>query len=109
MTRTVQATAYCEIALTVTATYVPGHGESPPTYSHGGLPAEPDGFEDVELVGLSVLTRRYDREAGAFVNTPVDLLDGVEITVSSAKRLVANLLAALSDEVDQALADEISE
>jgi len=39
-----------ELELVVTYSVTPGRGETPPAYSHGGLPAEPD---EVELVSIT--------------------------------------------------------
>ena len=44
--------------------FVPGLPETPPAYDHGGLPAEPDMVEDIEVVKIDGKPRPWDRCGG---------------------------------------------
>lgn len=86
---------------TVTYTVLPGRPETPPAYSHGGLPAEPAQVEDVlvtHIDGTPVSAREYGKHEAETLETHIECSD----------RLMAELLeAACEDDLaDRDAADE---
>ena len=105
----VTAQTYFEVQVDLAGTFQPGYAEQGPTYSSGGQPAEPDGMEDVEIVGLlgtQKVMAPIETRGSSFWNTKlVDLLEGVD---DAAREIIkANVLKFLGAEADQALMGEV--
>jgi len=76
---------------TVSFTVSPGRAETPPSYSHGGLPAEPATVEDVTVThidGEPVSARPYGKYEADTIETHIEGSDG----------LMAELLQAATEE-----------
>jgi hypothetical protein len=56
-----------EIEVEVSGTYYPGRAETPPAYSHGGLPAEPAGFDDLDITEINGVKVNWKDESTALI------------------------------------------
>lgn len=97
----IKATDTFEVEVELTGTYLPGRRETPASYTHGGLPAEPEMMEDVEVVSLSGLRRT----AGGW--TRVDLLGGID--KAAREKILANIADFLGESAQQQLLSEVPE
>ncbi|MCX7585061.1 hypothetical protein [Phenylobacterium sp. 58.2.17] len=50
-----------EFDVRLSYSFIPGRAETPPTYDHGGSPAEPAMIEDIEVVKIDGKSRPWDR------------------------------------------------
>lgn len=91
----IKATDTFEVEVELTGTYLPGRRETPASYAHGGLPAEPEMMEDVEVVSLSGLRRT----AGGW--TRVDLLGGID--KAARERILANIADFIAESAQEQL------
>lgn len=76
---------------TVSFTVSPGRAETPPSYSHGGLPAEPATVEDVRVThidGEPLSARAHGRHEA----------DTLENHIECSEALLAELLEAASED-----------
>lgn len=110
MTHTsLQATTTFEVEITVSGTISPGRPATPPSYSQGGLPAEPTEVADVEIVGVGIVSRVVDKAFGKFRWQTISILDGVNVSSPDIQKLFANILAQVGEDADAALLAEYSE
>lgn len=107
----IKATDTFEVEVELTGTYQPGRRETPPSYAHGGLPAEPEMVEDVEAVSLSglrlVRAPAKDRQSHDRVWERVDLLAGVD--KAAREKILANIADFLGESAQQQLLAEVPE
>lgn len=107
----IKATDTFEVEVELTGTYLPGRRETPASYAHGGLPAEPEMMEDVEAVSLSglrlVRAPLKDRASHDRVWEHVDLLAGVD--KAAREKILANIAEFLGDSAQQQLLAEVPE
>ena len=96
---TVTGLSHFEVEVGVSGTFVPGRPATPPSYSSGGDPPEPDTFEDVAVVSLGAIRR----VAGKWET--IDLLAGVDTKSAAYQQLAANILAFIDDATETLLAE----
>lgn len=98
-----EPTAELEVEVSFTVAW--GRPETPPAYSHGGLPAEPDEIDDIQ-VELIDGKLPADATAGEYMPgaTVAAIIEAIE---GSERHLEAMLIEAR--EHDDALADEAAE
>lgn len=104
----VSSTAEIELQLSVSGVFVLGYPATGPTYACGGNPAEPDGFEDVEITDVSVLDRIAnpkldERGSHPRVWRARSIMDGVDRNSPDVQRLLANLMGLAQRDVEYAL------
>ena len=96
-----------EVEIEVSGTFQKGYPQSGPTYSSGGEPGQPDMIEDLDLEGFGALTHSFTSGKSAWTTT--DLLAGVDRTSPAYQQIVANILAFVGDDAEQALLTEAGE
>lgn len=105
MFKPITATDTFEVEVDLSGTYFPGCRETPPSYSHGGLPSEPPSMEDIEVRGLFGLRRVRAplRERGShdLVWERFDLLSGVDN--AGREKILANIAEFLGDSAHEQL------
>ncbi len=108
MTTPLTTTLPVELTLTIRGEYqeyVPPRG---PSYSSGGEPAEGGFCEDLSIDGISISVSVGSID-GKRKYTDVNLLDGIDTSTVSMQAFLANLLRAIHDDAQDALAEELPE